>query len=70
MNLGSYELLDYGDSAILIEFQGCNRRSLEQGALACKGFKPGRGPGVTTIYPTYTTILMSFNCLVADERIR
>lgn len=68
MNLGSYELLDYGDSAILIEFSKVvTDEAWSKVHWLAKALSREEIPGVTTIYPTYTTILMSFNCLSTDR---
>ncbi len=68
MKLGSYELLDYGDSAILIEFSKIvTDEAWSKVHWLAKALSREKIPGVTTIYPTYTTILINFNCLLTDR---
>ena len=68
MGLGTYELLDYGDSAFLVEFSKVvTDEAWTKTHWLAKALSKIGLDGVTTIYPTYTTVMIVFNCLFVDR---
>lgn len=70
MEMETFEIIDYGDSAVLVEVS----KVVTEDAWSkihglAKALAREKIAGITTIYPTYTTILIVFNCLVTDRAI-
>lgn len=68
MKLEKAEIIDYGDSAVLVEFSKVfTQEAWEDAHWLAKLFSQKQIKGVTEIYPTYTTVLIVFNCLLTNH---
>lgn len=70
MKLDMFTIIDYGDSAVLVEFSKTfTEEAWEKAHFLAKLLGKQQIKGVREIYPTYTTVLLTFNCLVTDHHI-
>jgi len=62
------EIINYGDSAILIEFSKIFTEEAWKNAHGlARLLRQRKIDGILEIYPTYTTVLITFNCLITDH---
>lgn len=68
MKIPNNEIIDYGDSAILIEFSKTFTEDAWENAHGlARLLRQHEISGVLEIYPTYTTVLITFDCLITDH---
>jgi len=68
MKIPNDGIIDYGDSAILIEFSKTFTEEAWEKAHNLAGLlRQSKIDGLLEIYPTYTTVLITFNCLITDH---
>ncbi|MDU4961437.1 MAG: carboxyltransferase domain-containing protein [Sporomusaceae bacterium] len=68
MKLDAFTMIDYGDSAILVEFSKVfSEEAWKKAHYLAKRLEARRLRGITEVFPTYTTVLVVFNPLITDN---
>ena len=68
MQIEKFQIMDYGDSAVLVEFSKTFTQEAWQKAHQLAKLLRGQGiKSILEIYPTYTTVLVTFNCLITTH---